>query len=130
MKRKSISVKGLHHAGQPIPAASRVGNIVMTGGIYGMDPETEQIGDGLEEQARLMFLQLRRVLESAGASLENVVKMTMYLRSHDARTAVNPEWLNAFPDENSRPARHTLINEHLPDPVLLQCEAMAVITDA
>ena len=127
MTRQSINVDGLHHAGQPIPAACRIGNIVMTGGVYGMDPATEKIGEGLEEQARLMFVQLRRVLAAAGAALDDVIKVTMYLRTHDARIAVNPEWLKSFPDAGSRPARHTLLNPNLPDPVLLQCEAMAVI---
>jgi enamine deaminase RidA (YjgF/YER057c/UK114 family) len=127
MTRRSIKIEGFNHGPQPIPAASRVGDIVMTGGIYGMDPETESIPDGLEEQARLMFVQLGRILSAAGAGLGDIVKMTFYLKSHDARAAVNPEWLTAFPDPLSRPARHTLINDHLPGHVLLQCEAMAVI---
>jgi 2-iminobutanoate/2-iminopropanoate deaminase len=129
MTRRSIVIEGFNHGPQPIPAACRVGNIVMTGGVYGMDPQSGQISAGVAEQARLMFVQLRRILAAAGASLDDVVKMTFYLKAQEARSAVNPEWLTAFPDPASRPARHTLINEHLPGHVMLQCEAMAVIDD-
>ena len=128
MTRTSCTIDGFNHGQQPIPAVCRVGNIVMTGGVYGMDPDTGQMAEGgLDAQAKMMFVQLRRILEAAGASLDDVVKMTFYLREHSARSAVNPVWLEAFPDPASRPARHTLINAHLPDPVMLQCEAMAVI---
>lgn len=129
MTRRSIVIEGFNHGRQPIPAACRVGNVVMTGGVYGMDPETGEISGSLEDQARLMFIQLRRILSAAGASLEDVGKMTFYLKAREARSAVNLEWLAAFPDPASRPARHTLINEHLPGQVMLQCEAMAVIVD-
>jgi hypothetical protein len=37
MSRRSIHIEGFDHGGQPIPAACRVGNIVMTGGVYGFD---------------------------------------------------------------------------------------------
>ena len=41
--RKSIEVEGFSHGANPIPAASRVGNIVMTGGISGQDPVTGKV---------------------------------------------------------------------------------------
>jgi hypothetical protein len=36
---------------------------------------------------------------------------------------VNAEWLKAFPDPASRPARHTLQNDGLPANMLVQCDA-------
>ena len=42
-KRRSIVIEGFAHGAQPIPAASRVGNIVMTGGVHGIDPATGKL---------------------------------------------------------------------------------------
>ena len=123
----SIEVEGFSHGGQPIPAASRVGNIVMTGGVYGLDPETGKIPDDVEKQAELMFFNLKRIMAAAGASMDRVVKMTVYVKVPEGRPAVNRQWLAAFPDAASRPARHTFQNDHLPANMLVQCDATAVL---
>ncbi|MBR0754323.1 RidA family protein [Bradyrhizobium jicamae] len=128
--RRSIEVPGFSHGKQPIPAASRVGNIVMTGGIYGLDPETGLIPDDVGQQAELMFENLQRIVEAAGAGLERIVKMTVYVKVPEARDAVNKHWLVAFPDPASRPARHTFQNDHLPANMLVQCDVIAVLDGA
>ena len=97
----------------------------MTGGVYGLDPATGKIPDDVEEQARLMFANLTRILEAGGAGLGDVAKMTVYVKAPEARAAVNGEWLKAFPDPASRPARHTQQNDHLPANMLVQCDATA-----
>lgn len=127
--RRSINVEGFTHGAQPIPAASRVGGLVATGGIYGLDPATGSLPDDVEEQARLMFWQLERVMKAAGAGLEHIARMTIYVKVPEARAAVNTQWLIAFPDPASRPARHTLQNDHLPANMLVQCDALAMVTD-
>ena len=47
--RKSVHIEGFKHA-NPIPNASRIGNIVMSGVILGRDPVTEKPAETLEEQ--------------------------------------------------------------------------------
>jgi enamine deaminase RidA (YjgF/YER057c/UK114 family) len=127
-ERRSIEVPGFNHGPQPIPAACRVANIVVTGGIYGLDIDTGLVPDDLERQTRLMFLNLQRVLEAAGATLGQVAKMTFWVRNAEARMFINPEWLQVFPDPHSRPARHTLQNDHMAANLLVQCDALAVIS--
>lgn len=124
-RRRSIEVEGFSHGDLPIPAASRVGNLIATGGVYGLDPATGAIPDDVAQQARLMFYNLSRILEAGGASLEDVAKMTVFVKVAAARPAVNAEWLKAFPDAASRPARHTLQNDYLPANMLVQCDAIA-----
>ena len=128
--RRSIEVPGFRHGGQPIPAASRVGNIIMTGGVYGLDPETGKIPDDVVRQTELMFVNLKRIMEAGGAGLDQIVKMTVYVKVPEARAAVNAQWLIAFPDPASRPARHTFQNDHLPANMLVQCDATAVADGA
>jgi 2-iminobutanoate/2-iminopropanoate deaminase len=126
-KRTSINLEGFSHGAQPIPAASRVGNIVVTGGVYGLDRSTGILPDEATKQTVLMFANLKDILSAAGSSLDEVVKMTIWVRVPEARQAVNEQWLLAFPDAASRPARHTFQNDHLPANMLVQCDAFAVI---
>jgi 2-iminobutanoate/2-iminopropanoate deaminase len=124
--RKSIDVPGYDH-GQPIPAACRVGGIVMTGGIAGLDPDTGKLPDDVNRQTELMFANLERILAAADASMDKIVKMTVWVKVPEARAALNEHWLRAFPDAASRPARHTLPNDRLPANMLIQCDAFAVV---
>ncbi|MEN3265209.1 RidA family protein [Pseudonocardia sp.] len=108
MTRRSIEVPGLHHGGLPIPVASVVGNLLVSGGISPLDPATGSIPDSTEEQVETAFANVRRVLEAAGGRLEDVVKCTVFVQDKSIRPVIDKYWLQMFPDEASRPARHTL----------------------
>jgi enamine deaminase RidA (YjgF/YER057c/UK114 family) len=101
----------------------------MTRGVYGLDPATGKIPDDVCEQAALMFRNLGRILQAAGGGFDDVARMTVYVKVPEARAAVNAEWLKAFPDPASRPARHTLQNDGLPANMLVQCDATAFVAD-
>jgi 2-iminobutanoate/2-iminopropanoate deaminase len=109
----------------PIPMAAKAGNILYTSGIMGADPATGVLATSVEEQAANCFKNLKTVLEKAGAKTTDVVKLTVYIKSNNNRQAVNPAWLEMFPDEHSRPARHQTVVETLNFDI--QIEAMAVI---
>ena len=108
MPRRSIEVPGLHHAGLPIPMASVVGNLLVSGGISPLDPETGTVPPDVEEQVELVFANVRRVLDAAGGRPEDVAKCTVFVRDKGIRPVVDKHWLVMFPDPASRPARHTL----------------------
>lgn len=129
MARRSIEVDGLHHSANLIPAASRVGSLVVTGGVYGMDPVTGVVASDAKEQVRLTFLQLGRVLAEAGAGLDDVAKLTFYVRTIELRPFINEIWRQHFPDAASRPTRHTMVYDHLPGAILVQCDAIAMVSD-
>ena len=124
-KRTSVYVEGFSHK-NPIPAACRIGNMVYSGSIQGTDPKTGKYGATLEEQSALMFAHVRRILEAAGGTPENIVKMTLWLKDRANREPVNREWLRMFPDSGSRPARHA-IQSPLDGEKLLECDFIAVL---
>ena len=64
-KRKSIEVPGITHT-HPIPNASRIGNLLASGSIFGTDPTTSKIPPGIELQSKLLFENVRRIMEAAG----------------------------------------------------------------
>jgi 2-iminobutanoate/2-iminopropanoate deaminase len=123
--RRSIEVEGISHGNLPIPVASRVGAFVATGGIGGLDPQTHQLPEDLNEQVRLMFSNLRVIVTAGGASCETILKVTLWVKTADARPLINAEWIKMFPDPASRPARH-ILNYDLPGGMLVQCEALAI----
>jgi 2-iminobutanoate/2-iminopropanoate deaminase len=123
---RSIEVEGVGHGAAPIPMGARVGNILYSSGIAGVDPATGKLAEGAVAQAACAFGNLQTLLKNGGATLEDVVRMTVYIKEPGAREAVNVEWVKCFADPHDRPARHTL-NHDLQHGMLLQLEVVAVI---
>jgi len=124
-KRKSIEVPGITHT-HPIPNASRIGPFLASGSIFGTDPATGKIPPGIENQSRLLFENVRRIVEAAGGTTENILKITVYLRDKALRQQINKEWVAMFPDEHSRPARHSFQTDDMAEGVLVSCDILAV----
>ncbi|MCL6592622.1 MAG: RidA family protein [Alicyclobacillus sp.] len=100
--------------------------MVYSSGISGMDPETGTIPDDPARQAELMFQNVRRFMEAAGGSPEDIVRVTVYLQDEKYRDLVNQEWVKMFPDPHSRPARHAL-HATLRNGAVMQVELVAVL---
>jgi 2-iminobutanoate/2-iminopropanoate deaminase len=60
------------------------------------------------QQAKALMENIRRFMAAAGGSPEDIIRLTLYVNDKDSRRYFNEEWLNMFPDEHSRPARHAL----------------------
>ena len=126
MARRSIELEHVSHGTNPIPAACRVGNVIMTGGISGGDPASGIVPDDVRLQVAHAFANLRHILAAAGATPDDVVKLAITVRTFDLRAAINEEWLAMFPDAASRPARHVTRYDYLHGNTALQIEAFAV----
>ena len=60
--------------------AARVGNTIWVSGQIGMDPATKELVKGdIEAQTRQVFENLKAIVVAAGASLDEVVKATVFL---------------------------------------------------
>jgi 2-iminobutanoate/2-iminopropanoate deaminase len=107
-RRQSINGKQARHE-NPIPNASRVGNIVMSSVIGGANPGTRDLPASLEAQVANVFAHIRHDVEAAGGSVDDIVKVTFWVKDPARqRAALNEEWVKMFPDPAARPARHTL----------------------
>lgn len=106
-RRQSVHIEGFKHT-NPIPNASRIGNLVMSGAILGRDPETGKPAATLDAQCALVFRYMRETVEAAGGTPDDIIKITFWVKDPaSGRGALNGEWEKMFPDPNSRPARHT-----------------------
>ena len=125
-KRKSIHIDGFSHK-NPIPAGSRLGNMLMTGIITGMDPATGKLAPTLEGQCAFMFQHVQAIVKAAGGSTDDIIKMSVWMADRSKRDVLNAEWLKMFPDEHARPARHTS-QAALEGGQLINCDITAVFT--
>ena len=125
-ERQSINFPGFSHR-NPIPNASRVGNIVMSSVIGGSNSGTRELPPTLEAQVANVFGYIRSAVEAAGGRTEHIVKINFFVKDPTSqREALNAEWVKMFPDPNSRPARHT---QALPadSRALVQADFVAVL---
>jgi 2-iminobutanoate/2-iminopropanoate deaminase len=109
----------------PYSQAVRVGNLLFTAGQPGIDPATGVVaGPGFEAQARQAIENLRALLEDAGSSLAQVVKVTCFVADPAAFATVNDLFIEYFPE--APPVRSTPVVA-LPKGLLFSIDAIAVV---
>ena len=92
----------------PYSPAVRAGELLFVAGQVGLDPATGSVPDGsFEAEARQAFLNLRTIVEAAGAGLERVVKTTVFLGSAEDFATMNRLFAEFFP--SAPPVRSTPI---------------------
>ena len=123
---RSIEIPNVTHGSVPIPSGARVGNMIFSSGIMGKDPATDALPADGPAQVRFAFENMRELLRLAGATLESVGHVKVYLKDNALRETVNEQWIRCFPDAHDRPARHTMLHD-LPGGMLVQLEIIAVV---
>lgn len=99
------------------------GNTVFLSGQLGIDPATNQLKEGVEEQAKQSLANIQNVLSTIDLSLKNVVKVTVFLKDLDHFAAVNEIYANHF--EEPYPARSCVQVAKLPADALVEIEVIA-----
>jgi 2-iminobutanoate/2-iminopropanoate deaminase len=107
----------------PYSHVVRAGDLLFVSGQPGIDPGTGEVPPGdFEAEARQAFANLRTVLEASGASLDRVVKTTVFLVSAEDFATLNTVFAEVFP--SAPPARATPI-VGLPRDLRISVEAVA-----
>ena len=106
--RRSIAIEGLSHL-TAIPCATRIGPLITSSVIAPFNPGTRDTPEDISDQYANVFRHVGLMLEQAGADWHHVAKMEFWVPDGDARPALEPFWLDKFPEEHSRPSRHTHI---------------------
>jgi 2-iminobutanoate/2-iminopropanoate deaminase len=113
----------------PYSQGVRAGNLIFTAGQIALDPETQRVvAAGIADQTTRVFENLKAILEEAGASLENVVKATVFLKDFNDFAAMNAVY-GAYlaPEGVAPPARTTVEVSRLPKDVLVEIELIAEV---
>lgn len=113
----------------PYSQAMAHGSLVYTAGQIALDPATgELVAGDVAQQTERVMRNLDAILRAAGASLQSVVKTTVFLRDMADFAAMNEVYGKHFGDH--RPARSTVAVVGLPRDVSVEIEAVAVVSGA
>ena len=110
----------------PYSQAVKAGNVIYTSGAIPVNPTTgEVVAGGVVEQAEQALKNLGEVLAGAGASLENVVKTTVFIKNMNDFATINEVYKKYF--TKNFPARSCVEVARLPKDVLIEIECVAVV---
>ena len=115
-------------AGVPKPQASystytRFGDLIFIAGQVAVEPRTGRIPSSFADQLRLVLDHIRSILESAGSSMEQVLKMTVFLKDRGYRTEYDEVFRTYF--KGGFPARSTIVADLMGEEFLVEIEAIA-----
>lgn len=128
MKQKKINTPAAPAAIGPYNQAIRYGQFIFTSGQVALDPTSgELVGEDVQAQTHQVFKNLQAVLESAGASLANVVKTTVFLAQMSDFQAMNAVYAGYF--TGIAPARSTIAVLELPRKALVEIECVALVDE-
>jgi 2-iminobutanoate/2-iminopropanoate deaminase len=110
-----------------LPASSMVrgGPFLFVSGLCAVDPHTgHRVHATTAIETRLILTNLQRMLEAAGSSMRNVVKVNVLLHSMLEVIPMNEVYAKYFPDP---PPARTVCGTRLPDgcKVIIECTALA-----
>ncbi len=111
--------------GVPLSPVVRAGGFVFVSGLPPVDPETGEIfGGDIARQTELSLANVKRALESAGSSLEKVVKATIFITNAAHFETVNEVYRRFFPHDP--PARSFIAMSSWPAAFDIEIECIAL----
>lgn len=126
MEKEFVFPEGISPIGPYSPGVVASGRLLFVSGQIPLDPETGELVKGtFKEMARRAIENLLSVVEAAGGSVENVVKVTVYLRDIGKYGEFNEVYSEFF--SGAKPARAVVEVSNLPKGVEVEIEAIAVL---
>jgi 2-iminobutanoate/2-iminopropanoate deaminase len=109
----------------PYSQAIRANGFIFASGQIALDPATQQIiGADIGAQTERVLENLKGILESAGSSLEKVVRATVFLADMNEFAAMNEVYARYF--HKAPPARSTVQVSRLPRDVRVEMDVIAL----
>jgi 2-iminobutanoate/2-iminopropanoate deaminase len=125
MEKKVIQTEKAPKAIGPYSQAIQAGNLLFLSGQIPLDPASGELVKGdIREQTRRVLENLKGVLESQHLGMDDVVKVTIFLKDIGNFNQVNEVYATYFP--SSPPARSTVEVARLPRDAGIEIEAIAL----
>ena len=125
MSRSIVSTTGAPAAIGTYSQAVKVGDTVYLSGQIGLDPLSMQMVEGVDAQIVRVFDNLKAVAEAAGGSLDDIVKINIYLVDLANFGKVNEAMASYF--QQPYPARAAVGVASLPRGALVEADAVMVL---
>lgn len=127
METKFLSTKKAPAAVGPYSQGVKAGNIIFTSGQLPMDPVSGQLVTGdIKKATKLCLENVKAVLEAGEATIENIVKVTVFVKNMDDFEIINGIYEEFF--GNHKPARSLVEVARLPKDVDIEVEAIASVS--
>ncbi|MEK6950060.1 MAG: RidA family protein [Nanoarchaeota archaeon] len=122
---EKVNAKNTPEAIGPYSQAVKAGNFVFTSGQIAINPKTNQLVQGdITAQIRQILDNVRSLLAAAGTSLDNAVKVNVYLKDINDFQKMNEIYAQYF---TNKPARATIQAAALPKNALIEIDVIAEI---
>ena len=126
MDKQVIHTSKVPPARVPLSQAIKAGQWVFASGQLGTDPETRKLAEGgITAETRQVCEHLKAILETAGSSLDRVVKVTIYMADLRELPEMNEVFSRYFPTDP--PARTTFQAAGLVGGARVEIEAIAFV---
>ena len=117
----------------PYAQAIKVNDMIFVSGQLPINAKTNELIIGtISDQTEQVLLNVRAILEEAEATLDDIVKITIYMQDLDDFDEMNKVYQLFFPNTavstNLLPARVTVEVSRLPRDAKIEIDAIAVIT--
>lgn len=122
---KKVYTKQAPEAIGPYSQGMVVNNVFYSSGQIPLTAAGELVEGNIQEQTHQVFANLKAVLAEAGASLETVIKTTVFISNMDEFGAINEVYGQYF-DEH-KPARSCVEVARLPKDVGVEIEVIALV---
>jgi 2-iminobutanoate/2-iminopropanoate deaminase len=109
-----------------VPHAVLVNSMVYASGLSGTDAVTGEPCGDLKRQVATALQHMRRLVEKAGGSLDNVGRAVGFCTRVEDRDLVDQVWMDVFPDPNDKPAFKVLLAD-LPPGQLARIDCVALL---
>ncbi|MHB8074266.1 RidA family protein [Desulfosporosinus fructosivorans] len=124
MNKQTLSTQNAPAAIGPYSQAVKVGNLIFTSGQLPINTQSGELIADIEGATKQSLDNVKAILESAGSSMDKVVKTVVFLKDMNDFVAMNAVYATYFP--TNPPARSAVQVARLPKDAVVEIEAIAL----
>lgn len=102
----------------------KVGQFIFTSGQLPLNPETGELETDIRKATKQSLENVKGIIESAGSSMDKVIKVTVFLRDLEDFAAMNEVYSTYF--STNPPARSAVQVARIPKDAIIEIEAIAL----
>lgn len=124
MNKQTLSTQNAPAAIGPYSQAVKVGNLIFTSGQLPINTQSGELIADIEGATKQSLDNVKAILESAGSSMDKIVKTVVFLKDMNDFVAMNAVYATYFP--TNPPARSAVQVARLPKDAVIEIEAIAL----
>jgi len=124
MNKQTLNTQNAPAAIGPYSQAVKAGNLIFTSGQLPINTQSGELVADIEGATKQSLDNVKAILESAGSSMDKIIKTVVFLRDMNDFAAMNTVYATYFP--SNPPARSAVQVARLPKDAVVEIEAIAL----